>query len=135
MAFGAIKIFPIDTKPDIAVGVSIPFNAPAVFFQTYITADALKNNMLNFFLTNNGERYMNPMFGGNIRNFVFEQMSQGTIETFKSKIQSQLTIYFPSVVVENLEVLSNEDNQTIMVQLTYSVRNTGIYDNLEIQFT
>ena len=27
MAFGAKKIFPIDTKPGTGVGVSIPFNA------------------------------------------------------------------------------------------------------------
>ena len=32
MAFGAKKIFPIDTKPGTAVGVAVPFNAPNVFF-------------------------------------------------------------------------------------------------------
>ena len=52
MAFGAKKIFPIDTKPGTAVGIAIPFNAPNVFFQTYTTQDAIKNNLLNFFLTN-----------------------------------------------------------------------------------
>ena len=31
MAFGAKKIFPIDTKPGTAVGVAIPFNAPATY--------------------------------------------------------------------------------------------------------
>ena len=52
MAFGAKKIFPIDTKPGTAVGIAIPFNAPAVFFSTYTTQDAIRNNLLNFFLTN-----------------------------------------------------------------------------------
>tara|TARA_R110000803_G_scaffold51891_3_gene106972 strand:- start:2741 stop:3148 length:408 start_codon:yes stop_codon:yes gene_type:complete len=135
MAFGATKIFPIDTKPDIAIGVSLPFNGPAVFNQTYVTPEALKNNMLNFFLTNTGERYMNPTFGGNVRGFLFEQMDKGNIDSFKSFFQSQLNLYFPSVVVGNLEVLANDETQTIMIQLTYSVQNTGIEDNLEIQFT
>ena len=33
MAFGAKKIFPIDTKPGTAVGVAVPFNTPNVFFK------------------------------------------------------------------------------------------------------
>ena len=47
MAFGAKKIFPLDTKPGTAVGVAIPFNAPAVFFSTYTTQNAIKNNCSN----------------------------------------------------------------------------------------
>jgi hypothetical protein len=45
MAYGAQKIFPIDTKPGTAVGVSIPFNAPAVFTSTYTTKDGIRNNL------------------------------------------------------------------------------------------
>ena len=48
MAFGAKKIFPIDTKPSVAVGISIPFNGDAVFNSTYTTKDAVKSNILNF---------------------------------------------------------------------------------------
>ena len=62
MAFRAKKIFPIDTKPGTAVGVAVPFNAPNVFFQTYVTQDAIRNNLLNFFLTNQTERYLNNQF-------------------------------------------------------------------------
>ena len=79
MAFGAKKIFPIDTKPGTAVGVSIPFNAPNVFFQTFTTQDAIRNNLLNFFLTNQTERYLNNQFGANLRAFVFEQISTDNI--------------------------------------------------------
>jgi hypothetical protein len=62
MAFGAKKIFPIDTKPGTAVGVALPFNAPGVFYSTYTTKDAIRNNLINFFLTNPPERYLNPTF-------------------------------------------------------------------------
>ena len=79
MAFGAKKIFPIDTKPGTAVGVAIPFNAPAVFFQTYTTKDAIRNNILNFLLTNKNERYLNNNFGANIRALIFEQISKNNI--------------------------------------------------------
>ena len=49
MAFGAKRIFPIDTKPGTGVGVAIPFNAPAVFKTTYTTKDAVKNNRVFIF--------------------------------------------------------------------------------------
>ena len=51
MSFGAKKIFPVDLTPGTAVGVALPFNAPAVFRSTYTTKDAIKNNLINFGVT------------------------------------------------------------------------------------
>ena len=39
-------------KSGTGVGVAIPFNAPGVFKTTYTTKEAVKNNLINFFLTN-----------------------------------------------------------------------------------
>jgi hypothetical protein len=94
MAFGAKKIFPIDTQPGTAVGVDIPFNAPAVFKPNYTTQASIKNNLINFFLTNKNERYLNPTFGGDLRAFIFQQITEGNTEYLKQDIQSQLSLYF-----------------------------------------
>ena len=134
MAYGAQKIFPIDQKPGTAVGVSIPFNAPAVFYPTYTTKDATRNNLLNFFLTNETERYLNPLFGANLRAFIFEQITNGNIEGLKSDIQSQLALYFPTVIVASLDVFQNPDDNTITVVLKYNVADTGITDQIQIAF-
>ena len=83
MAFGAQKIFPIDTKPGTAVGVSLNFNNPGVFQSTYLTKDAIKNNLINYFLTNQTERYLNPNFGGNLRKYLFEQINSNTTDFLK----------------------------------------------------
>ena len=72
MAFGAKKIFPIDTRPGTAVGISLPFNAPATFFSTYTTQDAIRNNLLNFLLTNRTERFLNNDFGADLRKYIFD---------------------------------------------------------------
>ena len=135
MAFGAKKIFPIDTKPGTGVGVAIPFNAPGVFKTTYTTKEAVKNNLINFFLTNQNERYLNPTFGGNLRAFVFQQISEGNIESLKEDIQSQLTLYFPNVVVGSLDVDSIPDAQQVNIILKYNIIDTGLTDTLEIAFT
>jgi phage baseplate assembly protein W len=135
MAFGAKKIFPIDTKPGTGVGVAIPFNAPGVFKTTYTTKEAVKNNLINFFLTNQNERYLNPTFGGNLRAFVFQQISEGNIESLKEDIQSQLTLYFPNVVVGSLDIDSLPDEQQVNIVLKYNIVDTGLTDTLEIAFT
>ena len=134
MAFGAKKIFPIDTQPGTAVGVDIPFNAPAVFKPNYTTQASIKNNLINFFLTNKNERYLNPTFGGDLRAFIFQQITNGNIEGLKSDIQSQLKTYFPNVNVDSLNVDFITDENQITVALTYNIINTGISDNINITF-
>lgn len=134
MPVGAKKIFPIDRKPSIAVGVSIPFNAPGVFNSTYTTQDAVRNNLINFFLTNQDERYLNPTFGGNLRATIFEQLSEQNLEGLEDLIQTQLQNYFPSVKVQDLEILSNPDTNSLIVDLKYNVIDTGIEDEIQLQF-
>jgi len=134
MAFGAKKIFPIDTKPSTAVGISIPFNAVSVFNSTYTTKDAIRNNLINFFLTNPKERYLNVLFGGGLRAFIFEQITTGNLDFLKEDIQSKIALYFPSIIVTSLEITSESDTNQVFVSLYYNIKDTGITDQIEIAF-
>ena len=134
MAFGAQQISPIDFNKSAAVGVDIPFSAPGVFRSNFTTAKAIKNNLINYFLTNPGERPLNPTFGGGLRAFIFEQITDDNLDFLQEQIQEDLNLFFPSVNVGNLEILKQEDTNTITVELTYNVINTNISDTLEIDF-
>jgi phage baseplate assembly protein W len=134
MAFGAKKIFPIDTAPSVAVGVDIPFNAPAVFKSNYTTQASIKNNLINFFLTNKNERYLNPTFGGDLRAFIFQQITEGNTEYLKQDIQSQLSTYFPNVLIGSLGIDSFPDINQINVVLKYSIKDTGLTDEIQLAF-
>ena len=134
MAFGAKKIFPIDTRPGTAVGVSIPFNAPAVFFSTYTTKDAIRNNLLNFFLTNQNERYLNNGFGANLRAFLFEQITADNTSFLKENIQTLINTYFSNIKISDLSVTSTPDRNEINTTITYSIINTNIVDQIQITF-
>ena len=80
MAFEAQQIFPIDFNKSAAVGVDLPFNAPGVFRSNFTTKQAIKNNLINYFLTNPGERPLNPSFGGGLRSFIFEQIATNNLD-------------------------------------------------------
>jgi phage baseplate assembly protein W len=134
MAFGAKKIYPIDIKPSIAVGIGLPFNGPAVFNSTYLTKDAIKANLINFFLTNPYERYLNNGFGAGLKKFIFEQISNDNISFLKENIQNQINTYFSNINVNSLEIFEYPDSNSINIILKYSVPNTDISDTLEITF-
>jgi len=133
MAFNPQQIYPIDFNSSVAVGVNLPLNGPAVFTSNYLTQDAIKNNLINFFLTNPGERYLNPTFGGGLRAFIFEQITNDNLDFLRENINDKLIIYFPNITVNDLTVTGNIDTNQINVELNYSVINTNISDTLEIK--
>ena len=134
MAFGAIQISPNDTLPRVGIGVDIPFIAGGVFTPNYLSRQAVKNNLINYFLTNPGERPGNPEFGGGLRKYIFEQISTGTLEYLKEDIQAKIATQFPNIVLVNLNVLSNPDYNSVTVEIYYSIANTGTSDNLTLNF-
>lgn len=135
MAFNQQQIFPIDLNNSAAVGIDLPFNGPAVFKSNYQTKDSIKYNLINFFLTNTGERPLNPSFGGGIRSFIFEKITNDDIEFLLEDISSKVSTYFPNIQIEDLNVSRNEDNNEITVNFTYKVVNTNIQDEINISFT
>lgn len=137
MAFGIRIIQPIDTTPGVAVGVSIPFNGPTGFNSTYTTKDAIKSNLVNYFLTNQGDRYDNPTFGGNLRQYIFEQIQQNTFTNIEDDIQVKINTYFPSITVESVDISQQQistDYNTIIVTMKYQITGTGLEDSLQIAF-
>lgn len=132
MAFEVKKIDPIDLQPRKAVGIEIPFSNKSVFSSNYQTKDAIKNNLINFFLTNRGERYLNPSFGSILREKLFENINGNLEDEIRSIVENAIEIYFPRVEPKDIQVLSSEDNNTISFYLSYSISNTNISDELLI---
>ena len=134
MAFNPQLINPIDLNPNLAIGVNIPFSGPSVFTSNYLTSQAIKNNLINYFLTNPGERPLNPTFGGGLRSFIFQQISENSLDGLKENVSLKLETYFPNVIINSLDVLKKDDENAVVVQLKYSIANSNINDNLTFQF-
>ena len=134
MAFGVRRVYPNDLRPRVAIGVNLPFSAPGVFEPNYLTKDAIKNNLINFFLTNPGERPGNPAFGGGLRDFVFEQLSSENLDFLKDDIGNKLTNFFPDVLVNEVSLSGDVDRNEVIINIKYAVANTGIEDELNLNF-
>jgi|TARA_B110000967_G_C18648097_1_gene441922 phage baseplate assembly protein W len=134
MAFGLRRVFPNDLRPRVAIGVNIPFSTPGVFQPNYQTKDAIKNNLINYFLTNPGERIENPLFGAGLRKYIFTQIESGNLDFIQEDIQQKIDENFTNIEVEEIEVLKSVNENTIQINITYSIPNTGINDTLELNF-
>ena len=134
MAFNPQLINPIDLNPNLAVGVNLPFSGPSVFTSNYLTSQAIKNNLINYFLTNPGEIPLNPTFGGGLRAFIFQQISENSLDGLKENVSLKLETYFPNVIINSLDVLKRDDENSVVVQLKYSIANSNINDNLTFNF-
>tara|TARA_R110000803_G_scaffold74714_2_gene138786 strand:+ start:263 stop:673 length:411 start_codon:yes stop_codon:yes gene_type:complete len=128
------KISPIDNQPSKAVGISLPFNGQAVFNSTYQTKDAIKTNIINYFLTARGERYLNPLFGNKLQNLLFDQLTQDKIREIDAIVRNDLKIYFPRVEPVEINTIGTPDNNTVQFTLQYKVRDTNIEDEVVINF-
>lgn len=131
MAFGAKKIYPIDQIPAKAVGVSMPFRSTSVFTPTYTTKDAIRNNLINFLLTERQERVFQPVYAGGIRSYVFEHIVTSTLEDIQDYIASTIERYFPNVQAQ-VQISTQPDGNTVFVTIPYSIINTGINDTIQI---
>ena len=134
MPFEVKKIDPLDLQPRKGVGVSLPFTAPGVFSTTYETKDAIKTNMINFFLTGTGERFLNPTFGSGLRNLLFDQLTQDKIDQIKDIIQEGLSVYFPRVVTTDMQLNASPDTNSVYFTMAYKISETNIEDSLVINF-
>jgi phage baseplate assembly protein W len=134
MAIFIGRKYPIDTQPAKAVGVALPFNGAAVFTSNYTTSQQLNSNLVNFFLTNRGERVLDPTYGANLRATIFEQITEGNLDALKAKIETDLATNFPDVRLANLEILGNEDLNAVQVNITYTVVLSGETDTVSLNF-
>ncbi len=131
------KIDPNDL-PEVSfqgLGISFPLGGPAVFNSTYTTRDAIKHNIINYFLTNPGERPMNPSFGAGLRQLLFTNINIDVLEEITDKVTQDIKNLFPKVVVTELNLTPEEDKNTISLLMRYAIKDTDVdNDNILLEF-
>jgi len=122
------RIDPLDLNKDQGIGVFLPFGERTIFNTTFETKDALKTNLVNFLLTQPGERYLNPSIGTPLRSLLFENLTPGRLETVKEFIRERIEDTFIRVNVVDL-VFSVKEN-SLLVELKYSIQDTDVEDEI-----
>jgi len=121
MAIKLPPIAPIDASQNVAIGVSIPFNTSAVFSQTYTTNDQLKSNIINFVLTNKGERPLQPTYGTTLRKYIFETLTPSTVLDIEDTLKAELILNFPTVTFQKVTATPIPDQNSITISIYYYI--------------
>ena len=132
MAYLVRSVDILDLQPSTGVGIKIPFDGQTGVTTTFTTKDAIKSNLLNFLLTGKRERILNPGFGSGLREILFQPLSQNTIDQVEELIAGGVESFFPQVIINNLDVQVEQETSTLSITLGYSVINTNIEDQLQI---
>ena len=88
-----------------------------------INRDAVKNSVRNIILTNHGERFFKPKFGGNVTSQLFENASKFTEFNTARSIRIALQNYEPRAEVINVRVDTNPDNNNLTATLKFRIFN------------
>ena len=125
----AYRINPQDVGQKKGIGINVLFNnGTNVFNQTFTTKEQVKSNLINYILTDKGERFFNPQFGGNLRASLFEPDT--TFDSVAARLEQEIIAYVPNIIIRDIIIRKQSDSNLINLILEYSINNQD--DNLVI---
>lgn len=88
---------------------------------------AIKNSIFNLFNTLPGQKILNPLFGLNLVQYLFQPLNETTALLIGNKILEGISTFEPRVTVQSINVVVDEANAQYIVTLVLSVPsiNTG----------
>lgn len=92
---------------------------------------AVKNSLINLFNTLPGQNLLNPEYGLNLMQYLFQPANQSVANLIGQTILKQIGIYEPRVRVQNVNVDVNPDEQLYTITLSILIlplnKNINIY--------
>lgn len=124
MAYRIQTVNDTTTKSEIGLGVDLSFGNPGVFKTLYTTNDQAKANIRNLLLTRKGERYNLINFGTNLLSIVFQPSTPDIKELINLEITNALSSWLPYIVIQDLEILTVEDDPTLLHTIKITLKYT-----------
>ena len=129
------RIDPRDLDKNRAVGITIPFKGGGVFPKTYSTKDQIKSNLINLLLTHKGERPLNPKFGTNLLNLIFEPIDNKIITDIQNQIIDNVRVYIPEITLTEIEITPDANQNKLFVAVSYILNLSGDKNKILIDFS
>ena len=82
---------------------------------------AIKNSLINIFSTMPGQKLLNPDFGLNLAQFLFQPVSPTMAFMIGNRILEGLQRYEPRVTVDNVNVFPDEEQSSYEIDLTLKI--------------
>jgi len=94
-------------------------------------ADTIKASIRNIIMTNRYERRFNLFFGGNVRNYLFENLDLLELETIKEDIISKITRYEPRLA--SIKILSAKSGDNgVSFRIEYITKEETVPNTIDV---
>ena len=117
-----------DQDSRVSVGIDFPFNRTAggsgLFNTTETTIDAIKANIQLLLQTNQGERLFQPNLGVNLRQLLFEQMTEDLQIQIENNIVDVFERWLPFVNLTNINIERKNDVSQTNINIEFNIRRT-----------
>ena len=87
--------------------------------------ESVKQSVLNILRTNHGERPFNYRFGANLRQYLFENMTNITAANMATSINIALENYEPRIAVLNTNIQARADENDVRITVTGRVKSSN----------
>lgn len=93
-------------NPNVAVGIKLPFTSTGgqLFDLSYSTEEQALSNLKNLIFTRKGERIMQPLFGTNLQDSLFEPDDDILKSSIRESIQEAVGFWLPYISINDLKV-------------------------------
>ena len=116
-----------DQDTRVSVGIDFPFarvpNQDGYFKTTKTTVESIKNNIRLLLHTESGERVFQPNMGMNLKQFLFEQITEDTSIQIENDIVNVFETWLPFVDLRDIQI--NTDNQNknqIDINIVFNIK-------------
>ena len=115
----------------VALGLVLPVavGSNGYFQVAYNALTQTKSNLTNLILTKKGERVLQPAFGCNLHNLLFEQITDDVEANAKGAIEEAVQIWMPFVSINDVQLVKKEDFNEVYLTVVFSLKtNVNITD-------
>ena len=128
-----------DQDKRVSVGIDFPFgrvpNGDGYFKTTKTTIDSIKNNIKLLLQTNQGERVFQPNLGMNLRNILFEPMTEELTIKIENNIVDVFERWLPFVELRNIRVERRNESDQVNINIEFNIRRTpGSLESVQVTF-
>ena len=106
-----------DNNSRIKIGIDLPIrrddNLDGFFASTSTTIEAVKNNIRNLLQTNEGERFFQPNLGLNLKQLLFEQVTDENLISIQDTILDKFELWLPFVEVRDIQINTLESDKIV----------------------
>lgn len=82
---------------------------------------AIYNSISNIFNTKKGQKILNPAFGLDLEQYLFESVSKENGQTIGTTIYEELALYEPRIVVDDVGVVARPDNNEYKITISITI--------------